>query len=65
MADLLSDISLLPKELAGVGAENVSFRKKLRDAFRSKSFDQFLTSLIVIFAVTLALFVLLGGSSGA
>lgn len=55
MADLLSDISLLPEELAGVGAENVSFRKKLRDAFRSKSFDQFLTSLIVIFAVTLAL----------
>ena len=55
MADLLSDISLLPEEPAAAGAENTSFRKKLRDAFRSKSFDQFLTSLIVIFAVTLAL----------
>ena len=55
MADLLSDISLLPEQGAGTSAENVSFRKKLRDAFRSKAFDQFLTTLIVIFAIALAL----------
>ena len=55
MADLLTDISTLPEQGGATGVGNDSFRKKLRDAFRSKAFDQFLTSLIVIFAITLAL----------
>jgi voltage-gated sodium channel len=55
MADIFSDISLPANLGEGAYNENLSFRKKLRDAFRSKAFDQFLTSLIVIFAITLAL----------
>lgn len=59
MAGILPDTSILPAVLPvqdmASKAEKHSFRLKLRAAFRSKSFDHFLTSIIVIFALTLAL----------
>jgi len=63
MADILSDTSIRSGVGSAVNSEQNdgsqiaphSFRKKLRTAFRSKLFDQFLTTIIILYAITLAI----------
>ena len=54
MADLLSDTSMMSAPRHEREGDHDGFRLKLQSAFKSKLFDKFLTTIIVIFAITLA-----------
>ena len=55
MADIVSGSSILSEMDSEGGTQSSGFQAMLEESFKSKSFDKFLTSLIVIFAITLAL----------
>ena len=63
MAELLSDATAVSAPEGDCDADLQGFRLKLCAAFQSKSFDFFLTSLIVVFAITLALLSYLEGQA--
>jgi len=54
MADLLSDTPIMSAPRHGSESDDDGFRLKLQSAFKSKLFDKFLTTIIVVFAITLA-----------